>query len=200
MKKYLLLIILLSSFATYSMGQAAWVEPNPADVTVPLKLMVDVSDPACECDLLIDLDIAGDSLYLWTWIPGDPPGGNGLWNASNLALEMTSEGDNIWSFTMTPTIFYGVEASAVYDEGIFFLIKKYDGSPIDGVEPKSVDFEVTVEAPGCLNTLCSFPTVFQEDDYLTLIYNNLLETHAGLQNIAPEDCYMLPVADRKSVV
>ena len=27
-----------------------------------------------------------------------------------------------------------------------------------------------------------------------MIYNNLLETNPGLQNIAPDDCYMLPVA------
>lgn len=192
MKKLLIVPFLLSGILSF--GQAAWIDPDPANVAADVKLMVDVSHPDCGCPLLEGADLAGDSLYIWTWTPGDPPGGNGQWNASNLALQMTSEGDDIWSFTMTPTSFYGVEASAIYDGGIEFLAKKYDGSAVDGGEPKSVDFHVFVEAPGCLNTLCSFPSVFQEDDYLTMIYNNNLETHPGLQNIEADDCYMLPVA------
>lgn len=195
MKKILFLIIVgLSFIANRSLGQAAWIDPDPANVASEIKLMVNVADPACECPSLIDADSEGDSLYIWTWVPNGPPGGNGEWNASNLNLKMTSEGNNIWSFTMVPTDFYGVEPSVIYDGGIDFLTKKYDGSAVDGVEPKSVDFHVETEAPGCLNTLCSFPQVFQEDDYMTILYNNTKELNPGLQNIPEDDCYMYPVA------
>jgi len=194
MKKILSLIIPFSFIVTLGLGQAAWIDPNPANVNAEIKLMVNVADPACECDLLIDADIAGDSLYIWTWEPSDPPGGNGNWNASNLDMKMTSEGDNIWSFTMVATQFYSVDASTIYDDGISFLTKKYDGSAIDGAEPKSVDFHVTVDPPGCVDKVCAFPGIFREDDYLTIIYDNFLESNPGLQNIDPDDCYFIPVA------
>lgn len=184
----------MTFLAFVSLGQAAWIEPDPANVNAEIKLMVNVADPACECPLLEDADIEGDSLYIWTWEPANPPGGNGEWTASNLNLKMTSEGDNIWSFTMIATQFYNVDASTIYDNGISFLAKKYDGSAIDGVEPKSVDFHVTVDPPGCVDKVCAFPQYFQEDDYLTIIYDNLLESNPGLQNIDPDDCYFLPVA------
>ena len=194
MKKIIGLIIPMIFIAFVSLGQPAWIEPDPANVNAEIKLMVNVADPACECDLLIDADVQGDSLYIWTWEPSDPPGGNGEWSASNLDLKMTSEGDNIWSFTMIATQFYNVDASTIYDDGISFLAKKYDGSAIDGVEPKSVDFHVTVDPPGCVDKVCPFPQIFQEDDYLTIIYDNWLESNPGLQNIGPDDCYFLPVA------
>ena len=194
MKKIIGLIIPMTFLAFVSLGQAAWIDPDPANVNAEIKLMVNVADPACECDLLIDNDIEGDSIFIWTWEPNGPPGGNGEWSASNLAMKMTSEGDNIWSFTMVATEFYGVNASVIYDDGISFLAKEYDGSPIDGAEPKSVDFHVTVEPPGCVDKVCTFPGFFKEDDYLTIIYNNWLESNPGLQNIPPDDCYFLPVA------
>jgi hypothetical protein len=195
MKKIIGLIIPMTFLAFVSLGQAAWIDPDPANVNAEIKLMVNVADPACECDLLIDDDIEGDSIYIWTWEPTENfsiP--NGEWTASTLALKMTSEGDNIWSYTMVATEFYGVDPSVIYDGGISFLVKEYDGSAIDGAEPKSADFHVTVEPPGCVDKVCPFPQIFKEDDYLTIIYDNLLEENAGLQNIDPDDCYFLPVA------
>ena len=195
MKKILGLIIPMIFIAFVSLGQAAWIDPDPANVNAEIKLMVNVADPACECDLLIDADIEGDSLFIWTWEPSGPPGGNGEWTASNLDMKMTSEGDNIWSFTMIATQFYNVDASTIYDDGISFLAKKYDGSAIDGAEPKSVDFHVTVDPPGCVDIVCTFPGIFKEDDYLTIIYNNALESNPGLQALNDSTgCYFLPVA------
>ncbi len=195
MKKIFSLIIPFSFIATLTLGQAAWIDPDPANVNAEIRLMVNVADAACECPLLVDADLEGDSLYIWTWEPSEGvtvP--NGQWNASNLDLKMTSEGDNIWSFSMIATQFYGVDASTIYADGISFLAKKYDGSAIDGVEPKSVDFHVTVEPPGCVDKVCPFPGIFKEDDYLTIIYDNFLEENSGLQNIPEDDCYILPVA------
>ena len=194
MKKAIVLGILSLFIGLNIQAQdAAWFEPGPAaDVTSEIKLYVDVSSPDCGCPNLLD---ATEPLYLWTWVPGDPPGGNGAWDASNTALEWTQEGPNLYSFPMIPTDFYGVDAATVYADGISFLIKKFNGADTDGTgENKSVDFHVDIEPVGCVNTVCAFPEVFQEDDYLTMIYNNNKETHAFLQDIAPDDCYMLPVA------
>ncbi len=195
MKRVYFIAILSMFYSLTLFSQAAWVEPNPANVNDSIMIFIDVSQPDCECPSLINLDAEGDSLFLWTWEPTENATiNNGQWNSSNHLLRMTSEGNNIWSYTMLPTVFYNVDASEVYDIGLSFLIKKFDGSAIDGVEPKSTDLHVDIDPLGCANTLCSFPTVFQEDDYLTMIYNNLLETYSSLQNMTPDECYMLPVA------
>lgn len=172
---------------------AAWFEPEPAaDVTSEIKLYVDVSHPDCGCPNLLDTE---DPLYLWTWEPGDPPGGNGAWDASNTALEFEQEGPNLYSFPMVPTDFYGVDAPTVYADGISFLIKKFNGADVDGTgENKSVDFHVDILPVGCVNVLCAFPEVFKEDDYLTMTYNNNKEANVNMQDLLEDDCYMYPVA------
>ena len=96
---------------------------------------------------------------------------------------------------MIATEFYQVDASVIYDDGISYLVKKYDGAAVDNVEPKSADFHVTVDPPGCVDKVCTFPGIFKEDDYLTIIYNNALESKAGLQALNDSTgCYFLPVA------
>lgn len=196
MKKLLILIPAL--FLTWGVfGQAAWIEPNPANVNQEVKLMMDVSQPDCECPSLLNLDAAGDSLFLWTWEPTENATiPNGQWNGSTQALKMTSEGNNIWSYSLVPTEFYQVDASEVYDIGISFLVKKFDGSAVDGVEPKSADQHVEVKPLGCVDKVCAFPQYFQDDDYLTVIYDNNLEERPSMQNLEAEglDCYFLPTA------
>lgn len=189
----LALFSLIISNTAYS--QAAWIEPNPANVNQEVKIMMDVSQPDCECPLLVNADQEGDSLFLWTWEPTENATiNNGQWNGSNPLLKMTSEGNNVWSYTLVPTSFYNVDASEVYDIGISFLVKKFDGSAVDGVEPKSADQHVEVDPLGCVDRVCPFPQNFQEDDYLTIIYDNTLESHGGLQDIPEDDCYFVPVA------
>lgn len=194
MKELILLYIFSLSLGLSIQAQdAAWFEPGPAaDVTSEIKLYVDVSHPDCECPNLLD---ATEPLYLWSWEPSEPPGGNGAWDASNDALEWTQEGPNLYSYPMIPTEFYGVDAPTVYADGISFLIKKFNGSDTDGSgENKSADFHVDIEPVGCVNILCAFPEVFKEDDYLALIYNNEKEEHPNMQNLDSNNCYMYPVA------
>lgn len=58
---------------------------------------------------------------------------------------------------MVPTHFYGVDASVLYEEGISFLIKKYNGEDTDGTgENKSVDFH--------LDLLLTFITVNNNEE------------------------------------
>lgn len=191
MKKIVSLIVPILFLASFGFGQAAWVEPNPANVNAEIKIMIDVSQPDCECPLLLD----ADSLYLWTWEPTENATiNNGQWNASNPELKMTKESDNIWSYTLIPTQFYNVEASEVYDKGISFLAKFIDGSAIDGAEPKSADQHVDIDPLGCVDKVCTFPQFFKDDDYLTIIYDNTLEDKSSMQNLDPDNCYFLPTA------
>jgi hypothetical protein len=194
--KRVIIITILSLFCNMTLfAQAAWIEPNPVNVNDSVTILIDVSQPDCECPLLLNLDAEGDSLFLWTWEPTENATiNNGQWNASNLELKMTSEGNNIWSYRMVPTSFYNVDASEVYDIGLSFLVKKFDGSATPDGEPKSADLHVDVDPLGCVDRVCAFPQKFKEDDYLTIIYDNTLETHPGLQNISEGDCYFLPVA------
>lgn len=195
MKRVFIIAILGLFFNSLLFSQAAWIEPNPANVNDSIKIMMDVSQADCECPSLLNIDAEGDSLFLWTWEPTENATvNNGQWAGSNPELKMKSEGNNIWSFTLLPTSFYAVEASEVYDIGISFLVKKFDGSAVDGVEPKSADQHVDIDPLGCVDRVCAFPQKFKEDDYMTIIYDNNLESHPGLQAIPEDDCYFLPVA------
>lgn len=194
MKRLILLFVFTLGLAFSMQGQdAAWFEPGPdADVTSEIKLYVDVSHADCECPNLMD---GTESLYLWTWVPGDPPGGNGAWDASNTDLEWVQEGPNLYSFALIPVDFYGVDPATVYADGISFLIKKFNGADTDGTgENKSADFHVDILPVGCVDVLCAFPQIFKEDDYLTMIYNNKKESHPNLQDLDPDNCFMYPVA------
>lgn len=195
MKRVFSIAILSLFFSSAMFGQAAWLDPNPANVNDSLKIMMDVSHADCECPSLLNTDPDVESLYLWTWEPTENQTiNNGQWNSSNEELKMKSEGNNVWSYTMVPTSFYNVDASSVYDIGISFLVKKFDGSAVDDVEPKSADQHVDVLPVGCVDVLCAFPQVFQEDDYLTIVYSNDIETHPNMQNLDSNNCYMYPVA------
>jgi hypothetical protein len=146
-KIFTLFTFLLLIIATGLQAQElAWFIPASGgpnvDVNQEITIYVDVSHPDCECPLLID---AEDSLYIWTWEPSENATvNNGQWNASNPELQMTNEGANIWSYTMVPTTFYNVDASVVYDIGISFLVKKFDGSTTAEGEPKSVDIHLDI--------------------------------------------------------
>lgn len=53
----------------------------------------------------------GEDLYMWTWAPAEPDAGN--WENSSDFAKLTYEGENIYSFTITPTDYYGVDAATM---------------------------------------------------------------------------------------
>ena len=149
MKKIVATVALgLSLLSQSAWTQKVWTEPVVVtDPTDSVKIYIDLTK--MDCSKLVGF--AGP-LYIWTWKPADPVGGNGAWNASNTDHEWTNESPDIWSIKFVPTDFYGVSAQDVYDNDIFFLVKALDGGgggdcSAAGNEWKTEDLSVTVNPP-----------------------------------------------------
>jgi hypothetical protein len=172
-------------------GQKVWTEP--AVVTSPtdsVKIYIDLTQ--MDCSKLVGF--AGP-LYMWSWMPAEPVGGNGAWSASNTDHAFVNESPDIWSITILPTDFYGVSAQDVYDNDIFFLAKALDGGgggdcSAAGNEWKTEDLSVEVDPPGALvRKVFTFPDVVEGDslsirqnDIFTLRYDNKLEEKISMQD------------------
>ena len=194
------LFIALSTLFVF--GLNAQVTTIPAEITSPddsLTIIVDVS--LTECTSLV-----GDPgpMYLWTWEPSEPVGGNGQWTASNIDMEMTNVGPNQWSITFLPTDFY-VDVSMLFETGISFLVKKSDGGgggDCNSGEFKTEDLNITAVIPEVpVTKLATFPTAISGDsliridekDIFTLIYDNKLEEKVPMQGVS--DLYVYASAE-----
>lgn len=172
-------------------AQKTWIQPdeiNPAD---SVTIYVDIK--ACECQRLL----GATEVFLWTWQPAgdrDEAYENGEWTASNPALSMKSEGNDVWSYTMIPTEFYGVDAQTVFDNDFSFLVKAADGSGEGGGgcdEDKTEDLELKVDPPVTgPRKLYTFPDKAAKDtvyitpnDVITLLYDNNLEEKPTMQGV-----------------
>ncbi len=174
MKKILIYTGLFLLITSYKLAaQAITTTPDPPISNEELKITVDVSSVPI---------LAGKPgpMYIWTWGPNDPPIGNGTWDNSNEALKMTKEGDNVWSFTMTPTTFYNKPANDIKE--ISFLVKEKNGNG----DKKTGDLKIKINPPGYIEPPKPeriFPTqpllsktnknmtFFSENDIVTIYYD-----------------------------
>lgn len=212
MKKliYILIIACILGKNDKIFAQFAYFLPNPANVEDSLTLYVDLTqDPLCA-----GLVNTQEQLYLWSWVPNDPLITNGTWGSSNEDLKMKNEGNNIWSFKMVPTQFYGVDAKVFYEKGIYFLAKKKNGGQggdcsATGGEFKTSDISLSIPAPaGVVRKVLSYPDVVgkdtlysRSDDVFTLIYNNFAEDKLSMQNIGNMAVYLRVVGtDNKQYI
>jgi hypothetical protein len=203
MKKHLLFLMLLIVCGTKINAQV--VTSDPSDYTNPtqsVKIIVDLNqlDQTIEhVQLLIaDADSSRD-LFIWTWKPFEHPAGhpfaNGIgsqpWKNSNDTLKMTKESDRIYSFTMIPTDFYGVDAAAVFTEDIHFLVKPKDGGGYGDPDRKSTDLVFEINPPSIeKEVVYSFPSNALQDDFIRIVYDNYRDTLAAMQNIVAGECYV----------
>lgn len=66
-------------------------------------------------------------IYIWIWSPSEPDAGN--WEHSSDFAKLTSEGNGIWSFTLTPTLYFNKTADEIAaSAGFWCRLKNYDGS------------------------------------------------------------------------
>ena len=88
----IIIIGLMLPLASWS--QKAWIVPDKFNPDDSITIYVDVSKT--ECTRLKDTQ---DDIYLWTWEPGNPVLGNGVWENSIGNNKMTRSADN-------PNIYY----------------------------------------------------------------------------------------------
>ncbi len=206
--KYILLFSLLLGVGVAN-GQKAWMEPSGDDFNPSDKVTIYIDISKCECQKLVGEE---GPLFLWTWMPSGPDGeldddkdpnttddrtpigGNGQWTSSNPLLELTKEedlGPDVWSFTMIPTVFYGVSESEVYNNDFSFLAKAKDGGAGGTCEDefKTEDLGIEVDPPG-LPKVMTIPVGVSEgdttvlastaDEIMTIRYDHLQEENDNL--------------------
>ena len=182
-------------------AQVAYVLPSPTDANEEITLYIDInqSTDGSQNNALkaILTDNPDEDVYLWSWQPTEPVVGNGSWNDSNEDLKLTKISDLLYSITFVPTEFYGIDGAQLFSNGISCLAKLKDGNAFaddyDG-EAKTEDISIDIVPRLCDRRICIFPEVRQEDDYLTITYDNNQEEIAGLQNMGDDDCYVYLVA------
>lgn len=168
MKKVLSIVLTLLAGFNYLSAQTsgAVITTVPSSFTAEdvVKIIVDVSNVP---------NLAGrEPLYIWTWAPSEPAPGNGGWDNSNEARIMTKEGPNKWSWTITPSTFYGKSPGEIPQ--ISFLVKAKDGSG----DRKTDDINLKV-AP-----LIFVPSVFRTFPK-TIGQNEVVSVHLD-QSLAPD--------------
>ena len=176
MKYYFSVILTLVSF--WSFGQVVTTSPSSFTGQDQVKISIDVTGTAVD---------GIEPLYLWTWSPAEPPGGNGSWNSSNESMKLTKEANNIWSITMIPSQYYNVSPAKISQ--IAFLVKAKDGS--GSPEKKTKDLSVPVDAVTYKDTVTRvFPTKFTENDVVAFYYNRALDKNTSMKALGADDIYM----------
>ena len=136
------------------------VLPTPTGLNDEVTLTIDVSKS--EQNALKAILEANPELpvYIWTWSPSDPVGGNGSWDNSSESMLLTKQSDLVYTLTFTPTQFYSNVAS-LYSNGISCLAKLKNGGTFAGFEDlgeaKTEDFNIPILPKLCEEEMCIFP-------------------------------------------
>ncbi|MDV7188553.1 alpha-amylase family glycosyl hydrolase [Lutibacter sp. TH_r2] len=164
MKQILLFFSFLFPFALIAQTQTVDFNINPTSFDEDEEITITVSnvDPTA-WDNVTD----PDNLYLWAWYydsNGDQVStytGNGDWDNSNESHKLTNNGDGTYSYTLTPTTFFG--DTGISQLGI--LVKAKDGTG----DQKSQDFLYYVGKVTLIITApTSNPTVVASGGDLTI--------------------------------
>ncbi len=183
MKKYTYLFFwLLAAWANQTFAQAVTTMPADFAPGDSVKFLIDIK--LCTNQSLLNHD--PEDVYLWTWNPaeGTRPAeyAQGSWTASNDALKCKYEGDNVWSYKMKPTAFYGVDATICYEKDFSMLLKAKDGSA--QTEDLIVEIAPSFTGP---KKLYAFPDKQTKDtiyaagsDVISVFFNKSVETKANI--------------------
>lgn len=179
-------------------AQSAYVLPSPTGAEEPLTIYIDVSQTTGGLKtILTNHPEEVDNVYIWTWRPADN-GGNGQWNESAEARKMEHVSGLLFSFYMeNPSAFYGVDGPTFFANGISCLAKLKDGNayPDDGAgEAKTEDLNITIIPKLCDDVYCVFPEIAKIDDFVSITYNNNIETNVNMQNAGDDDIYLYMLA------
>lgn len=137
-----------------------------------------------------------EDLYIWIWSPSEPDANN--WENSSDFAKLKYEGNKIWSFTLTPTLYFSktpeeIAASA----GFWFRLKNKNGSKqSDVANMPYTDFSSFYTSGELFRP---YPTKPLIDKPLSIVFNSNLipafagtpsvHMHAGLNNWAIQQMY-----------
>lgn len=131
----------------------------------------------------------GQNLYLWIWSPSEPDAGN--WGNSSEFAKLKYEGNMVWSFTLTPTVYFNKTAAEIAaSAGFWFRLKDKTGSQQSGVAQISyTDFSTFATSGEMVKSYPSAPLI---DKGVSILFNANLATgfenaesvhfHSGLNN------------------
>jgi hypothetical protein len=160
------LIIWTLPFAAFAAGRIAeiWTQPAVYKADEPVSWFFDVTGT--------DLEGLTTGVYMWTWFPSEPDKDH--WANSSEFAALTYVEGNIWRFDLTPTEYYGVEASSI--TAFYGLLKNKDGSkstdafapdqdPPNDIRMYSLS---TIQGPALIDY---YPKVFTTDRPLSILIN-----------------------------
>jgi hypothetical protein len=196
-----LIILSLSGLLSWQNGiwsQAAFVLPSPTPSDEPITLYIDLNQTNGGLKtILANHPEMQDQVYIWSWMPAEPVGGNGSWGDSNEDRKLVHEGNLIYSWTFTPTQAYAVDGPTFFANGISCLAKLDNGNafPDDGAgEAKTEDLKVSIIPKLCDAIYCNFPLLGKQEDFLSITYDNNQETNPNLMNLGEDECYLYLIA------
>jgi hypothetical protein len=208
MKKiFTTLLAMVTGVCAFS--QAAYIQPSPTGKNDTITLYINVAqttDGTMNNALSAMLtDHPDDTVYLWTWQPAGPVVGNGDWANSNsaMALSKVPDTEKLYSIRFKPTSFYNVDATTFFTNGISCLAKLRNGNAYEGQyngEAKTEDLHINIIPKLCDELYCVFPEIAKTNDYLSITYDNELETNPDLQNLGEDDCYLFLRAEQSTFV
>jgi hypothetical protein len=176
MKKILFIVCGVFSFIlakAQTSGAVVTTSPSTFTAEDKVKIIVNVANVG---------NLKGkEPLYIWTWDPGEPAPGNGSWDNSNEARRMTKEGTDLWSWTITPSTYYGKAPADI--KQIQFLVKAKSGNG----DAKTDDIKLIVAPLTYVETVFrSFPRFAGQDEVITGYLNQALATDFNSQRMTPK--------------
>ncbi len=179
MKKYSLLLILLLVCMFSSKVGAQTTTSSPANTwTYPAVTALN-EQVTWYFDMTGSGFIAGEGLFLWDWSPTQPYAN---WSAPQAITKLTYVGNMVWSFTLTPTVYFNTSVSAILaSPGFWMLLKDSLGTIITpSINMPITATTITSFATSGAPTLIS-PSSFYVNKPLSILVNvNEILTNNGV--------------------
>jgi len=120
-------------------------------------------------------------VYIWIWSPSEPDAGN--WENSSEFAKLTYVGNKVWSFTLTPTVYFSRTPEQIASSaGFWFRLKNKTGTQQSGVAQIAyTDFSSFYTANEMIRPYPLQPTL---DKGLSILFNsNLVPGFADAQSV-----------------
>ncbi|MEG9327048.1 hypothetical protein V6B16_03800 [Salinimicrobium catena] len=180
MKKVIYSILFLSLF-TPSVGNAQEVIGAIKEMwSNPVVYAFD-EEVTWYFDLSGTTAVENEDFYIWIWSPSEPDAGN--FNSSSDFAKLTYEGDMIWSFTLTPTVYFSRTPDEIKNsDGFWFFLKDKTGTKQTEVtQMKYTDFSAFYDAGEIMKAYPSNPSL---NEGVSILFNsNLVDGFANAPNV-----------------